>query len=432
MLLASLLLATPTQLTISERTLRVQPNVEFDLTARGRTGCIEWVSERNDVAEVLGQRCEGEEGLTGNKCCAGAASVARVRTIAPPASATTRWLTFVHANAVDGEPDGIFCEVNVAPLDQLRVVTTVRQGLHAHELQWLRLAAFDAVPPGAFAQSDLGNAFSRPALEALDVRWRFEPEGLLRTVRPNETRQELDSALEAAGERWERYHRLAVVAGSNEAARSLTVKVSAEVVGPGGRRVVSPAETLSIEPSYLSLVPPGRVALAPAMQVLYKLLTCARDGECEREPHDSVPDWRTDPPELASVRGGLTTGLEAGDVSVRLYQPLFNGSAALLVSPPAELVLSLLEPAGDASSADAADAAGCADDEDAARCAASAAARPPSLTTYAHARTQARTHARSHTHARTHRHAHTCNTANAHAHARACSTRTHTHAPPHS
>ena len=40
---------------------------------------------------------------------------------------------------------------------------------------------------------------------------------------------------------------------------------------------------------------------------------------------------------------GLVTALESGNASVRLYQPLFNGSIPLLVSPPAAVVLALLE-----------------------------------------------------------------------------------------
>ena len=138
----ALLASAAALLEISDRTLRVQPDIEFELTARGGTGCIEWVSEDKKLAKVVGQKCEGDgeltkcEGdseLTCKTCCEGAASVARVRTIAPPPGKSQRWFTFIHANALDGKHDTIFCEVNVAPLDQLRVVPTVRQALHAHE-----------------------------------------------------------------------------------------------------------------------------------------------------------------------------------------------------------------------------------------------------------------------------------------------------------
>ena len=50
---------------------------------------------------------------------------------------------------------------------------------------------------------------------------------------------------------------------------------------------------------------------------------------------------------------GLATAREAGRACVRLYQPLFNGSTPLLVSPPAAVVLALLDPpAPSASGAD--------------------------------------------------------------------------------
>ncbi len=39
--------------TISERTLRLAPEVTFELVARGRAGCFEWTSEHPDIAEVL-------------------------------------------------------------------------------------------------------------------------------------------------------------------------------------------------------------------------------------------------------------------------------------------------------------------------------------------------------------------------------------------
>ena len=305
---AALLASAAALLEISDRTLRVQPDIKFELTVRGGTGCIEWVSERPDVAKIVGQKCEGDGELTGNKtCCAGAASVASVHTIAPPPGKTQRWFTFIHANALDGKHDTIFCEVNVAPLDQLRVVTTVRQELHAHELQWLQLSAYDALPTiYLHGGSSLGNVFSSPALEALDVQWHFHPEGLLQPVPPNETRQQLDGALAAAGDRWQRYHRLAVVAGSNTEAYPLEVRVSASVAltGGAGRRVVSPEETLTIQPSVLRLVPPGRVALPPMMQVQFKLLTCDNHtGECQKEPHHNrAPDWSALPTEIANVR----------------------------------------------------------------------------------------------------------------------------------
>ena len=88
---SALLASAAALLEISDRTLRVQPDIEFELTARGGTGCIEWVSEDKKLAKVVGQKCEGDgeltkcEGdseLTCKTCCEGAASVARVRTIA--------------------------------------------------------------------------------------------------------------------------------------------------------------------------------------------------------------------------------------------------------------------------------------------------------------------------------------------------------------
>jgi hypothetical protein len=311
---SALLASAAALLEISDRTLRVQPDIEFELTARGGTGCIEWVSEDKKLAKVVGQKCEGDgeltkcEGdseLTCKTCCEGAASVARVRTIAPPPGKTQRWFTFIHANALDGKHDTIFCEVNVAPLDQLRVVTTVRQELHAHELQWLQLSAYDALPTiYLHGGSSLGNVFSPPALEALDVQWHFHPERLLQPVPPNETRQQLDGALAKAGDNWQRYHRLAVVAGSNTEAHPLEVRVSASVALSGGGRLHT-SETLTIQPSDLRLVPLGRVALAPTMQVQFKLLTCDRAGTCQKKPHDSVgraPDWSVLPTKTANVR----------------------------------------------------------------------------------------------------------------------------------
>jgi hypothetical protein len=312
----ALLASAAALLEISDRTLRVQPDIKFELTVRGGTGCIEWVSERPDVAKIVGQKCEGDgeltkcEGdgeLTCKTCCEGAASVARVHTFAPPPGKTQRWFTFIHANALDGKHDTIFCEVNVAPLSQLRVVTTVRQELHAHELQWLQLSAYDALPTIYLnGGSSLGNVFSSPALEALDVQWHFHPESLLQPVPPNETRQLLDGALAKAGDNWQRFHRLAVVAGSNTEAHPLEVRVSASVaLSGGGPDRLHTTETFSIQPSDLRLVPLGRVALAPTMQVQFKLLTCDRAGTCQKKPHVSVglaPDWHVFPTKTANVR----------------------------------------------------------------------------------------------------------------------------------
>ena len=312
----ALLASAAALLEISDRTLRVQPDIKFELTVRGGTGCIEWVSERPDVAKIVGQKCEGDgeltkcEGdgeLTCKTCCEGAASVARVHTFAPPPGKTQRWFTFIHANALDGKHDTIFCEVNVAPLSQLRVVTTVRQELHAHELQWLQLSAYDALPTiYLHGGSSLGNVFSSPALEALDVQWHFHPESLLQPVPPNATRQLLDGALAKAGDNWQRFHRLAVVAGSNTEAHPLEVRVSASVaLSGGGPDRLHTTETLSIQPSDLRLVPLGRVALAPTMQVQFKLLTCDRAGTCQKKPHVSVglaPDWHVFPTKTANVR----------------------------------------------------------------------------------------------------------------------------------
>ena len=220
-----------TPVTISERTLRVQPGVTFELVARGREGCFTWSSEREDVASVIEERCEG------------ATSIATVKTHVPPATedAPSRVISFITARPLVGDPDAVFCEVLVGRIATLRILQTVRQ-MVAHELQWLHLAAEDAE----------GNEFSPPAVAALDVYWRFEPEGLVRLLPPAETRQQLDPALAAASEdgRWRRYHRVAVLAGGQP---SDAITATATIAPTMGGRAVVGRERLSVEPSSQSL-----------------------------------------------------------------------------------------------------------------------------------------------------------------------------------
>ena len=123
------------KLQLSDRALRVPPGIELDLQVDGSRGCIDWVAERNDVVEILGQRCEGEGTLTGTKCCKGATSIARLKTLARPLSVKSRWFTFVHAQASvddetgEGERDSIYCEVNVAQAKALEVGDGDAEGL---------------------------------------------------------------------------------------------------------------------------------------------------------------------------------------------------------------------------------------------------------------------------------------------------------------
>lgn len=87
-------------------------------------------------------------------------------------------------------------------------------------------------------------------------------------------------------------------------ARPRVASRRASVALSGGGRLHT-SETLTIQPSDLRLVPLGRVALAPTMQVQFKLLTCDRAGTCQKKPHDSVgraPDWSVLPTKTANVR----------------------------------------------------------------------------------------------------------------------------------
>ena len=253
-------------LTISERTVRVHPSVEFTLTARGgQTNCFDWTSERPDIAEVVSESCGDGE------------SRALVRTHAPAVAQaeSSRLITFVTARPTGGEFDSVFCEINVGQIERLQVLTTVKKML-AHELQWLRLVAQDAE----------GNAFSPASLEALDITWRFEPDQYLTPMRPSETRQQLDDAItaaEAAG-RWERYHRLAVRAGSEPRDPIKVTAVLRDRDASGGGVVIGHT-TLSIEPSYESLHPSERAVVAPTMSLQYALRTCSRGGtRCAAPP----------------------------------------------------------------------------------------------------------------------------------------------------
>ena len=336
-------------LTISERTVRLQPHVSFELVVRGRSGCFEWASERPDVAVVVGQRCEGDAPNAANRTCCDGASVATVRTLELPADDDDggdgfdaegnavqphRVLTFVTARPLDGEPDAVYCEVNVAPIARLEILTTVRN-MNAHELQWLGLSAFD----------EIGNAFSPTALEWLNVSWSFDPQGPIRPIAPAETRQQLDETLARMGAtgNWPRYHRLAVLAGNKTgAAIRATAQIGGGRAGGRGGGVVVAVEMLSVLPSTLSLFPPGRAVLAPATTLQYVLLSCGVD-HCARMATFGAK-WSVAPEAVASVQAGTVLAIEGGPAAVQLSQPQFDGSAPFLVSPPAALRITLLEP----------------------------------------------------------------------------------------
>jgi hypothetical protein len=155
----ALLASVAALLEISDCTLRVQPDIKFELTLRGGTGCIEWVSERPDISKIVGHKCEGDGELTGNKtCCAGAASVASVHTITPPPGIKTqRWFTFMFHARWQARHHLLRGERGAAgSAERLRVATTMRQELHAHELQLLQLSqAYARAYPYAAANSAL-------------------------------------------------------------------------------------------------------------------------------------------------------------------------------------------------------------------------------------------------------------------------------------
>ena len=167
------------------------------------------------------------------------------------------------ATPLEGEPDAVDCEINVALIASLSIQTTVRKML-AHELQWLSLAAHDLN----------GNAFSAQGLEALEVDWSFTPKDFLHILQPNETRQALEPALAAvdASGRWARYQRIAVRAGSEawDAIDATAVLRDEQTVGEGRKKVAGRAR-LSIERSVMSLTPSARAVLAPSMSLKYAL-----------------------------------------------------------------------------------------------------------------------------------------------------------------
>lgn len=341
LVLAGLGLVLADEITISERIVRVQHDVEFELVARGRAGCFEWVSERSDIAEVL----------TDSVHCSGTASSVRIRTHSPMTTATGgRIITFVTARALVGEADIVFCEVNVAHIVKLRVEAMVHR-MYAHELQWLTLAAYD----------EMGNAFSQPALDALDVSWTFDPPGLVRQIPPAQTRQKLDSSLAAVGEsgRWQHYYRIAVMADAALAdKRGLVAR--ATVGGRTGRQQVEAHEVLTVEPSELTLIPEGRAVLAPTMTLQYSLRTCGKEKCLSPYPSKFEPSWFVEPEQIAQVKQGLLDARITGEAVLHVSQPskFFNASAPVFISPPGRLQIDVL----DRVSLDAADKARVSDE----------------------------------------------------------------------
>ena len=317
--------------TISERTLRLQPEVEFELVARGDDqafgDCFRWETARPDIAEIVSEECDNGE------------STVRVRTHAPATEfgGSARVFTFVTATPLDGRSDAVFCEVNVALIASLTVHTQVKAML-AHELQWLTLGAHDIK----------GNAFSLQGLAALEVDWSFDPDGLLDKLRPSDTQQTLDPAL-AAAERsgqWARYHQIAVRAGGKpmSAINVAAVLRNEQTVGEAQQRVVGRAR-LSIEPSELELLPSSRAVLAPSMRMQYALWRCGKNGRCSKPP-PSPTSWSVLPPQIGGITSnGLLTAAIPGDGTVRVEQPLLQEAAEVLVTPPVKLRLELIDKA---------------------------------------------------------------------------------------
>ena len=312
--------SSSSQLTISHRTIRLQPGAEFSLAANGGTSdpcAIEWASERPDITEVLSTSCDG------------GSSFATVRTHELPPASEGRVITFVTARARDDKGDDtVYCEVNVAPIARLHIQTTVRDML-AHELQWLELAAEDGA----------GNAFSPAGLEALDVEWRFDPPGLVELLPPSETRQQLDAPLQHAEESkvWQRFYRVAIRAGGQPAeAFAAMARTATATAKP---------EALSIELPIVTLTPPGRAVLAPSFELQYALRSCAsRGGRCSAPPASELRTWSVAPDAVATVTSdGLLTAIKPGEATVGVTQPLLNVVQPLLVSPPARLQIDIID-----------------------------------------------------------------------------------------
>ena len=314
--------------TISARTLRLQPGVTFELAAHGRSGCFDWTSGRDDIAEIISTRCDGDSSFATVITKLGDAATDDTH------EETSRVMTFVTARPLEGPADSVFCEVTVSRIARMQILNTVHD-MVAHEMQWLSLNAED----------DEGNDFSTAGLDALDVEWRFEPSGLVSLLAPSETRQQLDPALEAAeaGGRWSRFHRVAVRAGSEPAAK-LTVVAYTRFSAGAHTRVASEPEALSIEPSADTLSPSRRAVLAPSFSLRYELRKCSRKGRCSATPPSELREWAVLPSRVAHVSAdGTLTATGAGEATLHVTQPLVEGSASLLVTPPARVQLDVLD-----------------------------------------------------------------------------------------
>lgn len=229
---------------ISERNVLLPPACTIQLTVTGgKDECFDWTSDRPDLARVSRQWCEG--GASYAEVVTGAASQARAFVSAHPKEANE-----AAAGDDDFDSEPLVCEVNVAEVHSLQLLTTTRR-MFTHELQWLQVGARD----------ERSNAFSDVGLRTLPFRWRFSPSGgagheFLEYYPPLNTGQQLGShhaALTASDARARSYYRRAVLATNPIPA----VAVAVELGGAG--RAVHTAETVSVEPSSLRLTPAGKV-----------------------------------------------------------------------------------------------------------------------------------------------------------------------------
>ena len=322
---------------ISERNVLLPPRSTLVLSVRGGDGsCYSWTSDSRDMASIESTWCEGSS------------SYARILTTAElPPSGSSRAFIVAHPAHVDmakeeeEEAEPLVCEVNVAEVKELQLLTVTRK-MVAQELQWLQVAALDG----------RGNAFSLPGLRTMRFQWRFTPEGVLNLKDRRFTRQQLDEEHAALSDsEAETYFKVPVHAQPLTAGATVRVML---IRAPGARAPpVFTTQYLEVVPSSLTLLPSARAILAPGMELQYSLEVCSNSGECSAQPSFDTQHWSVHPRAVATVSGsGLLLGRAIGVAALHVSVPLQRKEVEVEVALPHQLRISLLRGCGSRQAAD--------------------------------------------------------------------------------
>ncbi|KAL3927052.1 MAG: hypothetical protein SGPRY_003000 [Prymnesium sp.] len=309
---------------ISERNVLLPPESEVELSVQGGGPCLEWSSDREDLASIVSSYCK--EGI----------SFATLRTGRAPQGLKRAFITAQAARgggAGEGGEEGgeeatepLICEVNVAEVQSLQILTVTRR-MVAQELQWLQVSALDGD----------GNAFSLLGVRTMRFEWSFSPVGALVLRPPHSTRQQLDpELLTLSDSEAKRYFKIPV--------RALPlptgVEVRAQLVHPS-RHVVR-REMVQILNASLLIEPASLVVMAPGMGTQYRLRYCPELAECH-QPSQSSTLWSIHPSSVASINGsGYADALAVGPAHVRARVSLMRAEVDLVVARPHALDVTLL------------------------------------------------------------------------------------------